>query len=296
MKTGGCIGPDDSRLGEGVAMPKVSVITVVRNDRTGLAKTIASVKAQLYPNLEFIVIDGASTDGTVELIRQNQDGIDYWVSEPDAGLYDAMNKGKAAASGSLALFVNAGDTFVTSDALVRLLSPLPSPNIVLCGNVRVSHGSKRWQMPPRAGDQPFLPAGYVPHHQTVLYPRAHFETEHYDLTFRVMGDVDFTCRAIRRFPMEYRDVDLVESVMGGFTFTRYRSLRGALEMNRERQALYRKYTIDYSRLQSASLAGMIFAKYISVRLFGVAGTSRLMQWKTRLAFTKSLGHVRWKRD
>ncbi len=296
MKTTDPNGSNTPRIDGVLPMPKVSVITVVRNDRAGLAKTIDSVAAQVYPDLEFIVIDGASTDGTVEVLQQNRERIDYWVSEPDAGLYDAMNKGKAAASGSFAVFVNAGDTFAASNALERLLTPLPAPNTVLCGNVRISHGSKRWQMPPRAGDQPFLPAGYIPHHQTVLYPRAHFETADYDLAFRIMGDVDYTCRAIRRFPMEHRDVYLVETILGGFTFTNYRSLKGALQMNRERQALYRKYALDYSRLQATCLAGMTFAKFIFVSLVGIAATTWLMQWKTRLAFTKSLGHVRWRRD
>ena len=83
----------------------VSVITVVRNDRGGLAQTIASVRSQSYSSVEFIVIDGGSNDGTVKVIRSNDDIIDYWESESDDGIYDAMNKGLERATGEFVLFL-----------------------------------------------------------------------------------------------------------------------------------------------------------------------------------------------
>ncbi len=102
--------------------PKISVITVCRNARHALEKTIKSVKGQSYGNIEYIVIDGASTDGSSEYLESLGDKIDILVSEPDRGIYDAMNKGIARASGEWLIFMNAGDTFASDNTLDSIFS------------------------------------------------------------------------------------------------------------------------------------------------------------------------------
>ena len=97
--------------------PRVSVITVVRNEVAGLARTLASVMAQDYLNRQVVVIDGGSTDGTLEIVHQYQTAIDAWISEADEGTYHAMNKGITLANGEWLLYMNAGDEFASSDAL-----------------------------------------------------------------------------------------------------------------------------------------------------------------------------------
>ena len=99
---------------------KISIVTIVRNDPEGLEKTILSVIGQTYGNIEFIVIDGASTDGTVDVIKKYAHKLDYWVSEKDGGVYDAMNKGIRKATGVWVNFMNAGDTFAGADVLERI--------------------------------------------------------------------------------------------------------------------------------------------------------------------------------
>ncbi len=89
--------------------PLVSLITVVYNGATHLEEAMKSVFIQTYPNIEYIVIDGGSTDGTLDIIRKYAGSIDYWVSEPDRGIYDAMNKGIGLAKGEIVGFVNADD-------------------------------------------------------------------------------------------------------------------------------------------------------------------------------------------
>lgn len=102
--------------------PRVSVITVVRNDATGLARTLASVAAQDYKHRQIIVVDGGSTDDTLDTLRRQARHIDIWISEPDEGTYHAMNKGIALAGGEWLLFMNAGDEFASTDALTSAVS------------------------------------------------------------------------------------------------------------------------------------------------------------------------------
>ena len=86
--------------------PLISVITVVYNDQEGMKKTFSNVCSQTYPQIEHVVIDGNSTDGTAEFVREHCDDIAHWISEPDQGLYDAMNKGLDRATGDFCIFLN----------------------------------------------------------------------------------------------------------------------------------------------------------------------------------------------
>ena len=101
---------------------KLSLITINRNNVEGLRKTIKSVIAQTLDGFEYIVIDGASTDGSVDVIKQYENKISYWVSEPDKGIYNAMNKGIARAQGEYVLFLNSGDYLVDKNVLVNVVA------------------------------------------------------------------------------------------------------------------------------------------------------------------------------
>lgn len=105
--------------------PSVTVAVVVRDAENSLAKTLQSVASQDYPNLELIVVDGASRDRTLEIIRDHSQIIDRWISEKDLGPYDGMNKAVAMASGKWILFMNAGDTFFTPSALSEAIRYAP---------------------------------------------------------------------------------------------------------------------------------------------------------------------------
>lgn len=101
---------------------KVSIITVVFNGEKDIERTIKSIINQTYENIEYIIIDGASTDGTLEIIKKYKDKIDYWTSESDSGIYDAMNKGIDVATGEYINFLNAGDIFVKEDILDKVFA------------------------------------------------------------------------------------------------------------------------------------------------------------------------------
>jgi len=103
-----------------IDMPKFTIITINYNNCAGLEKTIQSVVNQTYQDFEYIVIDGGSTDGSVDVIKKYADRIDYWVSEPDNGVYNAMNKGIAQSHGEYLNFMNSGDSFHSRDVLQRI--------------------------------------------------------------------------------------------------------------------------------------------------------------------------------
>jgi glycosyltransferase involved in cell wall biosynthesis len=131
--------------------PKLSIITINRNNATGLRKTMESVFSQTgleKGQLEYIIIDGASTDNSVEVINEflalpeNNEKVSYWISEPDKGIYNAMNKGINHANGEYCLFLNSGDRFLTSDILEYSLKILLNTNTIYYGNVQNSKNGK----------------------------------------------------------------------------------------------------------------------------------------------------------
>ena len=101
---------------------KLSIITINYNHRNGLQNTIASVLNQSYKNFEWIIIDGGSTDGSIELLEKNKDYITYWKSEKDKGIYNAMNKGILKSTGDYLLFLNSGDYLYNEDVIKNVIS------------------------------------------------------------------------------------------------------------------------------------------------------------------------------
>lgn len=116
-----------------ILMTKLSIITINRNNAEGLRKTIESVVSQTYIDFEYIIIDGASTDESVDVIKEYADKITFWVSEPDKGIYNAMNKGIMKAKGEYLLFLNSGDWLVDKDVIHSILDE--NHEDILVGNV-----------------------------------------------------------------------------------------------------------------------------------------------------------------
>ena len=122
---------------------KLSIITVNLNNRDGLQKTIDSVVSQTFHDFEWIVIDGGSTDGSKELIEQYADHFAYWVSEPDKGIYNAMNKGVKKSKGEYLFYLNSGDALIEKHILSDVFSNNPSEDI-LYGDIVYDYPDKRW--------------------------------------------------------------------------------------------------------------------------------------------------------
>lgn len=112
----------------------ISVVTVCYNAVAGIERTIQSIINQTYSNIEYIVIDGGSTDGTLDIIEKYRDRIDYFVSEPDNGIYDAMNKGIKVATGEWINFMNAGDIFFSNDVIMKVVDNIMQDASIVFGD------------------------------------------------------------------------------------------------------------------------------------------------------------------
>lgn len=109
---------------------KISIITVVFNGSSTIEHTILSVVNQSYSNIEYLIIDGNSNDDTIEIIMRYNQFVTLWISEPDKGIYDAMNKGIVAASGDYILFLNSGDLFYSIDTLTKIFSQYQDSDVI----------------------------------------------------------------------------------------------------------------------------------------------------------------------
>jgi len=170
--------------------PKISIITVVYNGAEYLEQTIQSVVNQTYDNVEYIIIDGASSDETLNIIKKYEDKIDYWVSEKDNGIYDAMNKGIDIASGKWINFMNAGDGFYTDNVLNELFSQNVLNNIdVLFGNHNVIYPHKTRVA--KAGNIENIWKGSQFCHQSTFVSAKVHKVNKFNLSNRIGADFEF---------------------------------------------------------------------------------------------------------
>lgn len=171
-------------------LPKVSVVTVTLNAVKYIEKTILSVVMQTYSNIEYIVIDGGSTDGTLEIIKQYDQFIDIWKSEVDNGLFDAMNKAFNLASGDYVNFLNAGDVFFSPKTIEELpFLDMRKPFKSICGkNLFVSNYTKYIiETKPSSSKLP---------HQALFMARKDFDKFHFNTMFKYCADSELWTRFI----------------------------------------------------------------------------------------------------
>ncbi|MBC7400785.1 MAG: glycosyltransferase [Mucilaginibacter sp.] len=179
---------------------KISLITVTRNAQKTLGRCIESVIAQNYSNIEYIIIDGASTDDTLQIISQHKQHIDFFVSEPDAGIYDAMNKGIRMATGNIVGILNSDDFFAYKETLSDIATAFANDNIdVLYGNLNYinPNGSivRKWRS--GAYKPGMFNRGWMPPHPTFYCKRVLFEKwGDYKLQYGTAADYELMLRFI----------------------------------------------------------------------------------------------------
>lgn len=178
-------------------LPLVSIITVVYNGVAHLEKTILSVLNQTYPNIEYIIIDGGSTDGTLDIIRRYDDRLDYWVSESDEGIYDAMNKGIALATGEVIGLLNAGDWYLEGsiDYIIHMYQSFDNGQItsLIAGAVKLQLAHKVVIFAPSNID--IAQKMPLPHPALFVAKKVYEQIGVFDSTFQICADYDFLWRA-----------------------------------------------------------------------------------------------------
>ncbi|MBY0340741.1 MAG: glycosyltransferase [Rhodocyclaceae bacterium] len=217
---------------------KISIITVCYNAEKTIGDTIASVVKQTYSNVEHIVVDGASTDLTVSKIKEHQAQLSKWISEPDMGIYDAMNKGIRLASGDLIGILNADDVYADEAVLERVAAVAERGNLdALYGDVEFFAPQRPEVTIRRYSSRRFSPGrlawGWMPAHPTLFLRRALFERYGlYRTDFRIAGDYELIARFFKNGDLRYRYLPevLVRMSTGGVSTGGWRN---TLLLNRE---------------------------------------------------------------
>jgi len=217
----------------------ITIITSTFNCREALVQTAASIRNQSLPDIQWIIADGGSTDGTLDVIKANSDLVDHWFSERDRGIYDAWNKATPHVRGDWVLFLGAGDLLLDTQSLSRAADALavaPLPTLLAYGGVvlvdalgqKVQHEREvdfsRWHQ-----GRPMLPC-----HQGVFQHRSLFAAElPFDSTMRICADAKLMLQAVAKAPPVYLGLDVAQMVVGGISTTP----RGWLTMAHENRRI-----------------------------------------------------------
>lgn len=210
---------------------KVSIITVSYNSSATLQHTIDSLAIQDYPKIEYIIIDGNSKDGTQEIIRANPDVVSCWISEPDKGLYDAMNKGIKMATGDVVGIINSDDFYHRTDAISQIVKAFKDSGkqsvytdirFVNPDNLNKTvryYNSRRFKLHK-------LKRGIIPAHPTFFTYRENFEKYGYYRTdYKIAADFELLVRFLHKHKLghHYLPIDLMKMRMGGLSTKSWKS-------------------------------------------------------------------------
>ena len=185
--------------------PLISVVTVVLNNVNLLEETILSIINQTYKNIEYLLIDGGSVDGTLKIIQKYEEEIDFWVSEPDKGIYDAMNKALKIAKGDFLIFMNSGDILYSDDTLSRFANSISNLDAIYYGNAIYKD---------RLNKENSLRGGIFNKyrlsktnicHQTIFFSRKAYKSNFYNLKYNLFADWAYNIALFRKYNYKYID-------------------------------------------------------------------------------------------
>ena len=210
---------------------RVSIITAVFNGQDSIEATLASVSSQDYADIEHVVIDGASTDGTLHVVRRADNPRLRAYSEKDTGVYQAFNRGLRQATGDVIVFLNSGDVYRTASAVSAMIKVLTQSNVdAAFGDVAIVNAEKSGRMVRRYSSRRFQPGrlsyGLMPAHPALFIRRKVYEVVgEYDEGYRIAGDFEFCVRAFVTHGITFKYVPelLVSMPTGGLSNRGWRS-------------------------------------------------------------------------
>jgi glycosyltransferase len=250
-------------------MKKISIITISYNCKKTLADTINSVNSQTArKEIEYIIIDGQSTDGTTELIKQNEDKIDHWLSEPDKGIYDAMNKGIKLATGEWVGFLHADDLYTDTHVVEKIIQHIDNKDTnALYGNLNYIQAEPPHKVIRYWKSQDYKPVllkrGWMPAHPTLYIKKDHFnKVGNFNTQYKIAADYDLILRLFSHpeTKASFMDTTMVNMRVGGVSNN---SIGNIIQKSKE----------DYQALKSNNIGG--------IGALFVKNFSKLIQFVTR---------------
>jgi len=190
----------------------ITIITINFNDAQGLKKTILSVLGQSSQEIEYIIIDGGSTDDSVAILKQYEDQLSYWISEPDKGIYAAMNKGIDKATGDYLLFLNSGDVLYDTAVISKFISFKSDCDIVY-GNTCLTNGKQQELKTMSHVHDLASSLSNTINHQSIFFSKRLFNNnQRYNLAYSIIADWVFVNDAVRLRQATFQYIDLVISI------------------------------------------------------------------------------------
>ena len=195
-----------------VEKPKISIVTINYNNVIGLQQTMDSVIGQSYKDIDYVVIDGASTDGSSVVIEKYAKDLGYWVSEPDSGVYNAMNKGVKVAKGEYLLFLNSGDRLIDDDIIQKVVD-FGLTTDLLYGDLLFFTPEKEWAWTqPEALTFQIFFKSTIPHPSTFIKKSLFDEVGLYDENLKIVSDWKFFILAIAKYNCSYKHINQIISL------------------------------------------------------------------------------------
>ncbi|RZJ80482.1 MAG: glycosyltransferase [Flavobacterium sp.] len=194
-------------------MPKISIITVNLNNLAGLRKTAESVLSQTLKDFEFIIIDGGSKDGSKEYIEEISEHLTLWKSEPDTGIYNAMNKGIKMVKGDYTCFLNSGDIFYENSTLENVAKKINGEIGIYYGDVIFDQIRKKRLIPaPAKLAYPFLIANSINHQSSFIKRSLFDEIFYYNEDLKIIADWEFVIYALCKKGISSKHLEMVVSI------------------------------------------------------------------------------------
>lgn len=244
-------------------MTKISIITVNLNNSEGLQKTIESVVGQTYTNKEYFIIDGGSIDGSIEVINEYATEINYWVSEPDNGIYEAMNKGIDASKGEWIIFMNSGDKFFDNKTLEVIFNDKQYENIdVIYGNTLYKDTGKILIPPDKITKSYFFNNTLC--HQSIFTNREAFKkARKYNLQYIYIADREWLLHAkILNLNFQFINETISEWDPEGFCKNNPLALSSEVKLMKNTHFRIYEIFILYSLKKISGILRKLFTKYL----------------------------------